>query len=77
MSILTEKCWKINVHGWGWGWLDQTEIRLTQPLVELEAWAELGKKDSNSIYGQRLYLVKTLNVKLLSLPNQVRKGQEN
>ena len=26
------------------GWLDQMKIRLTQPQVELEAWAELGKK---------------------------------
>ena len=30
----------------GGGWLDQMEIRLTQPQVELEAWAELG----NNIY---------------------------
>ena len=38
--------------GWGWvagvdrggwrGWLDQMKIRLTQPQVELESWAELG-----------------------------------
>ena len=27
----------------GGGLLDQAEIRLTQPQVELEAWAELGK----------------------------------
>ena len=25
------------------GWLDQLKLRLTQPQVELEAWAELGK----------------------------------
>ena len=27
----------------GGGWLDQLKLRLTQPQVELEAWAELGK----------------------------------
>ena len=26
------------------GWLDKLKLRLTQPQVELEAWAELGKK---------------------------------
>ena len=25
------------------GWLDKLKLRLTQPQVELEAWAELGK----------------------------------
>ena len=30
-----------------YGWLDQMEIRLTQPQVELEAWAKLGKNVGN------------------------------
>ncbi len=28
----------------GGGWLDQMGIKLTQPQVELEAWAEFGKR---------------------------------
>ena len=30
--------------GSGGGWLDKVKLRLTQPQVELEAWAELDKK---------------------------------
>ena len=35
---------KLSRAGWGLvgGWLDYVKIRLTQPQVELEAWAELG-----------------------------------
>ena len=33
--------WVIISNGGG-GWLDLLKLRLTQPQVELEAWAELG-----------------------------------
>ena len=30
--------------GGGGGWWEKLKLKLTQPQVELEAWAELGKK---------------------------------
>ena len=33
------------------GWLDKVKLRLTQPQVELEAWAELGNKSCDGCGG--------------------------
>ena len=50
--------------GGGLGWPDQMEIRLTQPQVELEFWAELGNiyliPDNIIILSVLLYLLTKL-----------------
>ena len=54
----------------GWRWLDKMEIRLTQPQVELEGWAELGKKITRSFYNCKyLYWFELTNNLQAPLPH--------